>query len=63
MLIGAVGYNAAAFGVIPYLSLWLQTVLGMSPVRGSLVLLPQGGDVRSWWRWSAGGSCTAWRRA
>ncbi|MEI5097573.1 MFS transporter [Streptomyces sp. PmtG] len=40
VLIGAVGYNAAAFGVIPYLSIWLQTVLGMSPVRGSLVLLP-----------------------
>ncbi|UFQ19224.1 MULTISPECIES: MFS transporter [Streptomyces] len=40
VLIGAIGYNAAAFGVIPYLSLWLQTVLGMSPVRGSLVLLP-----------------------
>ncbi|MEV5981253.1 MFS transporter [Streptomyces sp. NPDC052114] len=40
VLLGAVGYNAAAFGVIPYLSIWLQTVLGMSPVRGSLVLLP-----------------------
>ncbi|MEU1146981.1 MFS transporter [Streptomyces sp. NPDC005863] len=40
VLIGAVGYNGAAFGVVPYLSLWLQTVLGMSPVRGSLVLLP-----------------------
>ncbi|WP_282793832.1 MFS transporter [Streptomyces sp. CC224B] len=40
VLIGAVGYNAAAFGVIPYFSIWLQTVLGMSPVRGSLVLLP-----------------------
>ncbi|MFD0419395.1 MFS transporter [Streptomyces sp. NPDC127108] len=40
VLIGAIGYNAAAFGVIPYLSIWLQTVLGMSPVRGSLVLLP-----------------------
>lgn len=40
VLIGAVGYNAAAFAVIPYLSIWLQTVLGMSPIRGSLVLLP-----------------------
>ncbi|MEU7577023.1 MFS transporter [Streptomyces sp. NPDC041068] len=40
VLLGAIGYNAAAFGVIPYLSIWLQTVLGMSPVRGSLVLLP-----------------------
>ncbi|MFD4628798.1 MFS transporter [Streptomyces sp. NPDC058284] len=42
VLIGAVGYNAAAFGVIPYLSIWLQTVLGMSPLHGSLVLLPLG---------------------
>ncbi|KUF14521.1 MFS transporter [Streptomyces silvensis] len=40
ILLGAIGYNAAAFGVIPYFSIWLQTVLGMSPVRGSLVLLP-----------------------
>ncbi|MEU1131872.1 MFS transporter [Streptomyces sp. NPDC005900] len=40
VLIGALGYNAAAFGVIPYFSLWLQTVLGLSPVRGGLVLLP-----------------------
>ncbi|MCI3934020.1 MFS transporter [Streptomyces sp. AN091965] len=40
VLIGAIGYNAAAFGVIPYLSIWLQTVLGMSPVHGSLVLVP-----------------------
>ncbi|ATL31925.1 MFS transporter [Streptomyces formicae] len=43
VLVGAIGYNAAAFGVIPYLSIWLQTVLGMSPVRGSLVLLPLAG--------------------
>ncbi|MFI7319759.1 MFS transporter [Streptomyces venezuelae] len=43
VLIGAVGYNGAAFGVVPYLSIWLQTVLGMSPVRGSLVLLPLAG--------------------
>ncbi|MEV0255693.1 MFS transporter [Streptomyces sp. NPDC050732] len=43
VLIGAIGYNGAAFGVVPYLSIWLQTVLGMSPVRGSLVLLPLAG--------------------
>lgn len=43
VLVGAIGYNAAAFGVIPYLSIWLQTVLGMSPVHGSLVLLPLAG--------------------
>ncbi|MGH4028929.1 MFS transporter [Actinomycetota bacterium Odt1-20B] len=40
VLIGAVGYNAAAFGLMAYLSIWLQTVLGMSPVHGSLVMLP-----------------------
>ncbi|MFH8489277.1 MFS transporter [Streptomyces longisporoflavus] len=40
VLVGAVGYNAAAFGLMPYLSIWLQTVLGMSPVSGSLVMLP-----------------------
>ncbi|MEU6123735.1 MFS transporter [Streptomyces sp. NPDC047123] len=42
VLLGGVGYNAAAFGVIPYLSIWLQTVLGMSAMTGSLVLLPLG---------------------
>ncbi|WP_371526296.1 MFS transporter [Streptomyces sp. NBC_01283] len=40
ILVGAIGYNAAAFGLMPYLSIWLQTVLGMSPVTGSLVMLP-----------------------
>lgn len=40
VLVGAIGYNAAAFGLMPYLSIWLQTVLGMSPVTGSLVMLP-----------------------
>ncbi|MFE6162292.1 MFS transporter [Streptomyces sp. NPDC056486] len=40
VLVGAIGYNAAAFGLMPYLSIWLQTVLGMSPVSGSLVMLP-----------------------
>ncbi|MEV0320895.1 MFS transporter [Streptomyces sp. NPDC050658] len=40
VLLGAIGYNAAAFGLMPYLSIWLQTVLGMSPVTGSLVMLP-----------------------
>ncbi|MEV6397981.1 MFS transporter [Streptomyces sp. NPDC051907] len=34
-------YNAAAFGVLPYTSIWLQTVLGMSPLTASLALLPQ----------------------
>ncbi|NKI43758.1 MFS transporter [Streptomyces physcomitrii] len=33
-------FNATAFGLLPYTSIWLQTVLGMSPMRGGLVLLP-----------------------
>lgn len=37
---GALAFNGVAFGVIPYLSIWMQTVLGMSPVRGGLTLLP-----------------------
>ncbi|MET7699262.1 MFS transporter [Streptomyces sp. NPDC005485] len=40
VMAGALAFNAAAFGVIPYLSIWMQTVLGMSPVRGGLTLLP-----------------------
>ncbi|MYS74865.1 MFS transporter, partial [Streptomyces sp. SID5926] len=30
---------AAAFGVMAYTSIWLQTMLGMSPVRGGLVFV------------------------
>ncbi|MFD5073361.1 MFS transporter [Streptomyces sp. NPDC058371] len=40
VMLGALAFNGAAFGVIPYLSLWMQTVLGMSPVRAGLTLLP-----------------------
>ncbi|WP_419669042.1 MFS transporter [Streptomyces sp. 2-1] len=40
VMLGALAFNAAAFGVIPYLSIWLQTLEGMSPVQGGLVLLP-----------------------
>ncbi|MCX5188614.1 MFS transporter [Streptomyces sp. NBC_00268] len=40
VLAGALAFNGVAFGVIPYLSIWMQTVLGMSPVRGGLTLLP-----------------------
>ncbi|MFI6474196.1 MFS transporter [Streptomyces sp. NPDC050516] len=43
VLLGAFGFSVAAFGAVPYLSIWLQTVLGMSPLRGSLVLLPLAG--------------------
>ncbi|MPY63120.1 MFS transporter, partial [Streptomyces spongiae] len=40
VMVGALAFNGTAFGVIPYLSIWLQTVRDMSPVRGGLVLLP-----------------------
>jgi EmrB/QacA subfamily drug resistance transporter len=43
VMAGAFAFNGAAFGVIPYLSIWMQTVLGMSPVRGGLTLLPMTG--------------------
>ncbi|WP_419996234.1 MFS transporter [Streptomyces boninensis] len=39
-MLGALALNAAAFGVLPYTSIWLQTLLGLSPVRGGLVLIP-----------------------
>ncbi|MGI5403908.1 MFS transporter [Streptomyces sp. CA-135486] len=40
VMAGGLAYNAAAFGVLPYTSIWLQTMLGMSPVRAGLALLP-----------------------
>lgn len=40
VMAAGLAYNAAAFGVMPYISIWLQTVLGMSPVRAGLALLP-----------------------
>ncbi|MFI6638110.1 MFS transporter [Streptomyces sp. NPDC050504] len=40
VLVAGLAYNAAAFGVMPYVSVWLQTVLGLSPVRAGLALLP-----------------------
>ncbi|MGP2437294.1 MFS transporter [Streptomyces sp. JW3] len=39
VMLGALAFNAAAFGVMAYTSIWLQTLLGMSPVRGGLVFL------------------------
>ncbi|MET9502132.1 MFS transporter [Streptomyces sp. NPDC006622] len=39
-MLGAFAFNGVAFGVTPYLSIWMQTLLGMSPVRGGLTLLP-----------------------
>jgi EmrB/QacA subfamily drug resistance transporter len=40
VMAGAFAFNGVAFGVIPYVSVWMQTLLGMSPVRGGLTLLP-----------------------
>lgn len=40
VMIGALAFNGAAFGVLPYTSIWLQTVLGLSPVQGGLAVLP-----------------------
>ncbi|MCX4722705.1 MFS transporter [Streptomyces sp. NBC_01306] len=40
VMVGALAFNAAAFGVLPYTSIWLQTLLGMSPVRAGLAVLP-----------------------
>jgi len=40
VMAGAFAFTGTAFGVIPYLSIWMQTVLGMSPVHGGLTLLP-----------------------
>ncbi|MFJ4918819.1 MFS transporter [Streptomyces sp. NPDC088725] len=40
VMVAALCFNAAAFGVLPYTSIWLQTMLGMSPIRGGLALLP-----------------------
>ncbi|MEU6372293.1 MFS transporter [Streptomyces sp. NPDC046909] len=39
VMAGALAFTGAAFGVMAYTSIWLQTVLGMSPVRGGLVFL------------------------
>ncbi|WP_225826059.1 MFS transporter [Streptomyces naphthomycinicus] len=39
-MLGSFAFNGVAFGGIAYLSLWMQTLLGMSPVRGGLTLLP-----------------------
>ncbi|MEU1630087.1 MFS transporter [Streptomyces sp. NPDC020096] len=40
VMAAAFALNAAAFGVLPYTSIWLQTVLGFSPLQGGLVLVP-----------------------
>ncbi|MDJ0344316.1 MFS transporter [Streptomyces sp. H10-C2] len=40
VMAGALALNAAAFGFLPYTSIWLQTLLGLSPVIAGLVLVP-----------------------
>jgi EmrB/QacA subfamily drug resistance transporter len=40
VMVASVAFSATAFGVLPYTSIWLQTVLSLSPVRAGLVLLP-----------------------
>lgn len=40
VMAAAFALNAAAFGVLPYTSIWLQTVLGFSPEKGGLALVP-----------------------
>ncbi|MEV6479508.1 MFS transporter [Streptomyces sp. NPDC051576] len=40
VMAGALAFSGVAFGAMPYLSIWMQTLLGMSPVRGGLTLLP-----------------------
>lgn len=39
-MIAAMLLSIAAFGIAPFLSLWLQTVLGMSPIGAGLALVP-----------------------
>lgn len=40
VMAGGLAFNATAFGVLPYTSVWLQTLLGMGPVRAGLALVP-----------------------
>jgi EmrB/QacA subfamily drug resistance transporter len=45
LLLGGLLYQAAAFSGLVYFSLWLQDVLGLSPIRGGLVLTPMAGTA------------------
>lgn len=45
LLGGALLFQAASFGGLVFLSLWLQNVLGLSPVRGGLALMPLAGTA------------------
>lgn len=39
VMLGALAFNAGAFSLMAYDSLWMQSLLGLSPVRGGLVFL------------------------
>ncbi|GAA3849983.1 MFS transporter [Streptomyces coacervatus] len=39
VMVGALAFNAGAFGLMAYDSIWMQSLLGMSPVRGGLVFV------------------------
>ncbi|MYS22218.1 drug resistance transporter, EmrB/QacA subfamily [Streptomyces sp. DvalAA-14] len=45
LLTGALLYQMAAFSGLVYVSLWLQNVLGLSPVHGGLALMPMAGTA------------------
>jgi EmrB/QacA subfamily drug resistance transporter len=45
LLAGALIYQVAAFSGLIFVSLWLQNVLGLSPVRGGLALMPMAGTA------------------
>ncbi|WNI15428.1 MFS transporter [Actinacidiphila sp. ITFR-21] len=45
LLTGALIYQLAAFSGLVFISLWLQNVLGLSPVRGGLALMPLAGTA------------------
>ncbi|MFF4501757.1 MFS transporter [Streptomyces sp. NPDC001401] len=39
VMVGALAFNAGAFSLMAYDSIWMQSLLGMSPVRGGAVFL------------------------
>ncbi|MCD9877214.1 MFS transporter [Streptomyces guryensis] len=39
VMVGALAFNAGAFGLMAYDSIWMQSLLGMSPVGGGAVFL------------------------
>ncbi|MER6419786.1 MFS transporter [Streptomyces sp. NPDC001137] len=39
VMLGALAFSAGAFGLMAYDSIWMQSLLGMSPVRGGAVFL------------------------